>query len=91
MNLRRVLARILTRTFTAARWRRSRVVAIQCNDCHQWHKPRHIQLPNIICPDCAHHRYLAARRRVLVLPAPRLRIKPQPGWPPAEVPDDHRR
>jgi hypothetical protein len=78
MNLRRVLTRILTHIFAGAPWRRGRVVAIQCNDCHQWHKPRHIQLPDIICPDCAHHRYLAARRRVLARPAPRLRIRPQP-------------
>jgi hypothetical protein len=85
MNLRRVLARILTHILTVKPWRQSRVVAIQCNDCHQWHKPRHIR------PDCAHHRYLAARRRVLVLPASPLRNRPPIAWPPAEVPDDHLR
>ena len=33
-------------------WRRVRVTAIACRYCHQWHKPRHLSLPAVICRSC---------------------------------------
>jgi hypothetical protein len=51
----------------------SRVVAFQCIQCGTWVRPRHIQLPDGICRDCAHANevtaYTTARKRLQALVA----------------------
>jgi hypothetical protein len=39
MNLRRIL-------------RSSRTLAVQCRICRQWHKPRHVRVPAMVCRTC---------------------------------------
>ncbi len=31
---------------------RTRTVAVQCGQCRQWRKPRHIRVPAMVCRDC---------------------------------------
>ncbi len=40
------------RLLPSRRLRLDRVDAIQCGLCGQWHNPRHIRIPAIVCRNC---------------------------------------